>query len=566
MRDVEPLARVGRAVRWQTIVYCTLSAIPILAILCLPAFASQDGGLHLASAAAVDGLFEGRWPGLLEWKATVSPNLTIELVLVALLKLFSADMALRITVIAAMIFFAVAVAALVRSAGGSMLLAVLFLPFQANYLLNAGLLGFVFAVPLAIYAVALAVRQPNRPPRIALSILLTVTWFTHFIPAIVATFTIFLVVLAANFAAISGSLARRLIMATRVTVCTLAVSALPIFALTLAWLLTSGVLEVNLSNPRHGLGGAFRKVVAMTYATVSYVDAESWMYRYFALVLYVLALAILAARRKLFPNFPYRLHTLDGLLLAAIMLAISAIVIPDASSTGAVYVASRISLFSSLMLVAWIVSQLADLLPRLEGRILTGVKCASVVAVFSAICVVVVVAAIRLPAQEAAGREAVAIRAVGGCIPKGATIIQLRLADESRYSSRVGPVVHEDGFLAATQSLLALDNESGFYPFYQWKFADRARVDSFLLTERSGSAHVPPAVDLGRAMRGGFPLDAVVLYGRSVAAPGLQSDLQAVALQHDLEVHFRLVEQAGDGLVELWLRRDLRSRCSAIDG
>jgi hypothetical protein len=167
----------------------------------------------------------------------------------------------------------------------------------------------------------------------------------------------------------------------------------------------------------------------------------------------------------------------------------------------------------------------------------------------------VVTAAIRLPAQAAAAQDAIAIRAVGNCIPEGATIIQLRRADESRYSLRVESVVHEDGFLAATRSLLALDNESRFYPFYQWKFTDRARADSFLLTQRSGAVYVPPDVDLGRAMRRGFPLDAVLLYGRSEAAPAVKSVPRAVALQHALEAHFRLVEQAEYGLVELWLRK-----------
>jgi hypothetical protein len=563
VRDGEPVAPAGRTVRWQTIVYSALSFVPILPVLWLPAFTLQDGGLHLASAVAVDGLLEGRWTDLLEWKATVSPNVGIEFVLVALLKLFSPDVALRIMIIAAMIFFAVAVAALTRSVGGNMLLAVLFLPFQANYLLNVGLLGFIFSVPLAIYAVALVARQPNRPPRMALCILLTVGWFTHFVPAIMATITVFFVVLTAELVALGGSLTRRLLMAVSATVRALLLPALPIFLLSLAWLLTSGVLEVGLGSTPHSLAAAFRRIVAMTFSTVSYVDAESWIYQYYALVMYVLVLAILVARWKLFRSSSYRLHALDGLLLAAIIFAISAIVIPDASSTGAVYIASRISLFSSLMLVAWVVSQLADLRPRVEGRISTSVNWASVLAVVSAACVVVVIAAIRLPAQAAAAQDAIAIRAVGNCIPEGATITQLRLADESRYSLRVESVVHEDGFLAATRSLLALDNESGFYPFYQWKFTDRARADSHLLTQRSGAVHVPPDVDLGRAMRRGFPLDAVLLYGRSEAAPAVKSDPRAVALQHALEAHFRLVEQAEDGLVELWLRKGLHSQCSA---
>jgi hypothetical protein len=88
------------------------------------------------------------------------------------------------------------------------------------------------------------------------------------------------------------------------------------------------------------------------------------------------------AQWKLFRSSSSRLHALDGLLLAAIVFAISAIVIPDASSTGAVYVANRISLYSSLMLVAWMVSQLADLLRRLEGRTSASVKWAGVVALF----------------------------------------------------------------------------------------------------------------------------------------------------------------------------------------
>ncbi len=565
-RDAESSARVRHSVQWPTIAYGALAAIPVVAILRLPALASQDGGLHLASAVAVDGLLAGRWPGLLEWKAILSPNLTIELVLVALLKLFSPDAALRITVGAALILFAVAVAALTRAAGGSMLLGVLFLPFQASYLLNAGLLGFVFAMPLGIYAVALVVRRPNRPPRVALAILLAITWCTHLVPAIAATCTIFVVTLVAELVATNGSVGRRLMIATRATVRTLLVPASPVIVLTLAWLLTSGVLSKDLSNPPHSVWAAFRAVVGMTYATVSYVDAELWIYRYFALVLYALAVAILVARKKSRKGSHFRLQSLDGLLLAAIIFAIFAIVVPDASPSGAVYVASRVSLFSSLLFVAWIVSQLASLLPAPGGRASAGVKSISVVAVISAVCVLAAAAAVRLPAQEIAGREAVAIRSVGDCIPEGSTIIQLRLADESRYSSRVRPVVHEDGSLAATRSLLALDNESGYYPFYQWEFTDRARADRLLLTERSGAVHVPPAVDLGRAVREGFPLNAVLLYGRSVAAAGLQSEPRAVALQRDLEAHFKLVEQAGDGLVELWLRRDLRSPCSATNG
>jgi hypothetical protein len=121
-------------------------------------------------------------------------------------------------VVDAMIFFAVAVAALTRSVGGGILFAVLFLPFQANYLLNVGLLGFVFAVPLAVYAVALVARQPYRPPRTALSILLTAAWFTHFLPAIAGMCTVFLVVFMAEFVAISSTLGRRLLVAIRATV------------------------------------------------------------------------------------------------------------------------------------------------------------------------------------------------------------------------------------------------------------------------------------------------------------------------------------------------------------
>jgi hypothetical protein len=153
---------------------------------------------------------------------------------------------------------------------------------------------------------ALVARQPNRPPRMALCILLTVAWFTLFVPAIAAFCTVFLVVLATEFVAISGTLWRRLIVAVGATVRTLLLPALPIFVLSLAWLLTSGVLEVGLSYTPHSLAGAFRSVAAMTHATVSYVGAESWFYRYYALVLYVLVLIILAARWKLFQNSSYR--------------------------------------------------------------------------------------------------------------------------------------------------------------------------------------------------------------------------------------------------------------------
>jgi hypothetical protein len=140
-------------------------------------------------------------------------------------------------------------------------------------------------------------------------------------------------------------------------------------------------------------------------------------------------------------------------------------------------------------------------------------------------------------------------------------MIQLNLSDASRYSRDSFALVLQSGVMAADVRLLALDNESGWYPYYPWGYTNRARADRLLQTVRNGAVNTPPDVTLGSAMKAGLPLDVVVMYGRKLADPATLADPRSVQLLHDLSEQFHPAAVSDTGEWELWLRRGLVGPC-----
>jgi len=249
------------------------------------------------------------------------------------------------------------------------------------------------------------------------------------------------------------------------------------------------------------------------------------------------------------------------LLGAAIVIACVAIVIPDSSSDGAGLLEVRTSLFVPLFLVSWIVANIDVIRPALTGQGHAIARIALIAPIAVAVAAMLIVTVVRLPRQVALGRQVVDMRTLERCIPHGSTLIQFDLADSSRYSQDADSLVEQTGLIAADVHLLALDNESGWYPYYLWGFTDPARADRLLQTARNGAAKTPPEVNLASAVEAGLPLDVVVLYGRRLADPATLADARSVRLLQDLSAHFHPSAVSGTGDWELWLRPGLVSSC-----
>ena len=144
------------------------------------------------------GLIEHSFPSLLSWRAILPPNLTVEVVLAGLTTVVSADTALRLVIVIGLLGYAFAIAALIRAAGLPAYMGIPLLAFEMHYFVMLGFLGFVWAVPLALGAIAVVIRQPRNPPRVPLTLLLIATWFTHIVPALVATIATTTIVVVAH--------------------------------------------------------------------------------------------------------------------------------------------------------------------------------------------------------------------------------------------------------------------------------------------------------------------------------------------------------------------------------
>jgi hypothetical protein len=567
-----PLARVAArpgSDRCGILVYWILACVPVAVVLAVPALALTDGGMHLESAEAFDGLIAGRWTGLVHWTGTLPPNLLVELVLGFLVRIMDPEWALRLVACALLLGFAAAAAALVKALRAPTIAAILFLPFQANYLFEAAQLGFDAGVALGLALVVLVLRHPAGIPRLKFALLLSATWLAHIFPALLAMVGVVAIVFARSLHYSSGAPSwQRIRRAVGAVVRQLAVPCLPAIALTVAWVATAPVFVHAVGNVPGQLPLSFArtimKVIGMTWSTVAYSRVELAVYYALALMLYMIAGAILLYRLRRERRAVGGIRASDGLLAASMVIACVAIVIPDSSTNGAALLAVRTSLFVPLFLVGWVVANMDVIQRALAGRG-RSLACTALIAPLAvAVAVVLVVTAVRYQVQVALGREVDDVRPLEHCIPEGSTMIQLDLAYAAVSALHHDMLDLQTGLMAADKHLLALDNESGWYPYYLWGFTDRDRADRLLTTSPRGIGQVPPNVNLAPAVKAGLPLDAVVLYGRREATPATLADPRAVRLQRDLSSEFHRAAVSNSGDWELWLRRGLTGACGLV--
>jgi hypothetical protein len=522
---------------------------PMVAMLAIPIPVLDDVGLHLASASALGYQMDGEFADVLSWRPGLPPNLTVELALRALLWVLPPVWAAKTLVAAVLIGFAWAARRLVVAAGVAAPWALALLPFAWHRPLALGFLDFSAAVVPAMLAVALVLRRPTRPPVAALAALLTLTWFTHLVPALVATGVCAAVVVAGLVIDRRERPDARPWPAVR----GLAWAAAPVLLLTAAFVLLNPP-PPTVAQP----GSALRRIVsvlAMIKAEVSLVRAEYVVFGLVALVLYAVAAAILVVRLR----EDRRVRTVDALLVCALLGAIGSVVSPEGVSGGAGNLGMRVALFPPLLLATWVVAHLGTGMPCWSFPARAGV--AAVMGVATLLLV-----AVRLPAQAEYSSAVAETLELSSCLPERSTVLQLDLGAVRPVAVQADPLSQQVGFLTTERRSLDMSNESGWVPYYLWRFRDGQSPDRVLATEPGGVSSRPHRIDLAGALRRGERLDAVLLVGRSVAGPEVLADAPTQQMLADVAANYTHVATSSGGASELWLRNGIRAGCGRPRG
>lgn len=522
-----------------------VAAAPCIAVLALPELVVQDGGLHLSSATALGELFAGDFRDVIEVRAVVPPNLTVEVLLLGLLHVMGPGWALKLVVVAVLAGFAAAARYLVVAAGASGPWALLLLPFAWNRPLAWGFLGFSLAIVLLLVIVAVVLRRPDRPPVVLLGLLLTITWLTHLVPALIATGVCVVVAASAALVRRQAGHDPRWVA----SIGSVIVAAIPILVLSAVFVVANpggGYYAPPGSVLHRALG-----VLGATTADVSTVQVEYPAYRLVAVLMIVSAGVLLVGRFRTGPG----LRPADGMLVAAALGVVGAVVAPRGVEGGGGFLAMRIALVPALLLAAWLAGELGR--PRHRRAHRSGA--AAVAGAIAAISLVLVVA--RFPVQRQFGQQVADLRQLAACLPRSSTVYQLTLEDGSTRAVEMSPFSEQVGFLAAERNGMDMGNESGWVPYYLWRYRPSQRPDLLLGTAPNGVFTVPPRIDLAGALARGLRLDAVVVVGRNTARSQVLDDAPTREALADLSRAYTRVATSSGGFAELWLRNGIAPSC-----
>lgn len=522
-----------------------VAVAPVLSVIALPVVVLQDGGLHLSAATALGELLADGFSDVIVWRPGIPPNITVEFALLGLLQVLPPVWALKLLVAAILMGFAFAARLLVTAAGVPGPWAMLLLPFAWNRPLAWGFLGFSAGVVLAMFAIALALRRPDRPRVLVLAVLLALTWFTHLIPALVGTAVCAAVIIAALVErrhkdnAVKSSRALRGI----------ALVSLPVLLLTVTFLVLnpSGTSQQQSATLVQRLIG----VVGMTRADVSTVQTEFLSYRLVALLLYTAAAVsvILRLRRG------WQVRSVDAMLLSAILGAVAAVVVPEGVDGAGGFLGVRLSLFPPPLLAVWVAAHL--------GRVPEGTGHRKIVAAVAAVLGVIslLLVTMRLPAQSTFSGLVVEILELTACLPERSTVLQLPLDDGRSLAVEMSPLSEQVGFIASERHALDMGNEAGWVPYYLWQYRPDRRPDRILGTQSGGLFSVPPRMNLGEALSRSVRLDAIVVVGRRTAQKAVLEDGPTQRTLRDLTANYQQVRISSQGTAELWLRNGIGKSC-----
>ncbi|GAB91324.1 hypothetical protein [Gordonia rhizosphera] len=525
-----------------TTIFWMIAMIPVIVVLIPNNLVLQDGGLHIDSSTALRGLINGWFPNLLEWQS-LSPNTTVEALLALLTSYLSADVSLRLVAVLGLFGFAWGVVALMRAIGRPVVVGVVLLPFQMSSIFMLGFVGFVWATDVMLFAIAVVLANPTRPPRLLLATLLTITWLTHLGPAGIGMASILSIMVVARISD-GSSILQSLKYSFRYLI---APFAIPV-ALTLYWLFSTRGQES--ASTSFGPLWTMRILLSAAGAIVYYSSIEVVVSLLVAMAL--VAAAVMVIRRR--AHRPVAISKYDGLLVSAAVWALIAIVAPSKTTLGSGFTNERLTLFAWVFAGLWLCAES----PQLTG---VGHK-----VWISSLTITAAMAAIlpisRIPPMLTVSDQLTEINTLAACLPERSRFLQLNLSVGEDLSARgMQPMAEQTGTLSRDRESLQMGNEAGWYPFYLWGFKEGlVRANEFVPAGSSIDA-VPPTFDISRALDAGLPLDAIVLYGRSRATAETLSSPETRATLAELSSRFNLVRVSPSGAAELWMRKGLAPSC-----
>lgn len=534
----------AEASRWVWLPFWLLVAGQLALVWSFPFPPTQDGPVHLENARIL--LLHERTGGelLRGWYELrpLAPPIAGLLPLSALLAVASAATAERLFVSAYLLLFAAAIRGAMPGRGGAVL-APLALPFALGYLFHLGFYSFGLGLVGFLAVVAVWRQGPAHGVRGTLRLggLVTLAWAAHPVPAVAAAPALAAATLCSVYA--TAPRGRRVRELPRQLV-PLLLAFLP------AALLTAGLR--HLQGPTRPVSwplGRRLQVLVSLDSVPAFDRRELAVSLGLAFTLLVLSLVAIAGRRA----GRWRAERLDGLLVAAVAVALLALVVPNGFTSrgggagGTVpggWLVHRLSLLPPLLGLAWLAGQPLPVRARRWAR-LAGVALVST----------------QLGLHAASWlRHHDLLREVEGAaavIPAGATYLPISFADRGApglpVSAKVATFQHALSRLAAEETRVDLSNyqaqAGGLFPVV-------------FLPEVDPSRHMPPL----HVLPGGSPVGDLLGYeaatGRSIDYvaiwgwhPAMAEDPRFAPLVDQLATGWDVVWASPRGWARIWGRR-----------
>ena len=512
-------------------------------ILLFSPFVTDDGALHIGSAAALVDSIGGFELGdrFLEWNPVPAPSVLANLLLALLLPLVGVDWAERLVVV----FYVCALPAATLYAIRSMRpgwgwLACFAVPMTFSYTLLTGFFNFSYSIVAFLLTAGFLLRSPLRMSlgrSVTLGLLLLLTFFSHLVGYAVAGL---LVVLVLGMRALLHRDVRAINLRMGL------VALVPSGALAVAYVVSSSSADAtSWGSPLRTLLGA----LALEWGIVTFDGVEAIFSLAAAVALGALVLAAALARR------PWSERDPDVLAVGLFTLAVTLIAAfaPDTVGSGGAFITQRLVLFPVFGALLWLASQELPK-PAVVGAASVALAAAAGLAL---------VRYDELRRLEGIAQE---LKPLTACVADGSTMVQGNLARVDLGPSRSDPLTSETGKIAADTDGLDLGNAD--YLVAQWvqRYAHDTSPEIHLFVPGFFVHSVPPPFKLAAYERAtGAPVDYVILSGR----PGMSRETAESSdwrrFNRTLEDRYRLVVRSSAAWWELWVSRARSGRPTPDD-
>lgn len=550
--------------------------VEVAFVLAGPPLPTVDGPAHLLGATVLADSGSPPYDEFYRLHLFPSPNLSMELVLAGLQRVFSPGAAERLLVAAYAVLLPLGLRYAVRSVRpGSEWLALAALPLTFGYLFFygfynycVGLALFCFCVGFALRRVARAGERPLLGPRdtAGLAALFTLTYFTHLVPFVMAVLSVAAIAVAAVVAAKrrkpmilktlggynalslpdheKGDATGRWTSVVRGMLREEAPRALVPVVLAAApgLLLAAGFTLLNRGNPQPPQFasplGLLAGLATLHMPVVTFDRLELVGSVLAAATLFGLGVAALRSRPR--PAAGRAPAVAAALALVVFVLA------PNRFGADYGFINERLSMFPVLLGVCWLAAH------RFGPRARTLGAAAFLLAA-------VVLGVVRAPALAHYERLATEFASVQRVIEPGSTLLSVRFAAQTPPGGEVrnpwwDPLLHMASRVAVDTHGVDIGHYEARLSYFPTQFRPSHDLRRLVDPTGRGLEAVPPRIDLGAAVSEDQPTVDYVLLVSPAAAD--TADPPTTRLLDVLSSDFRRVMTTEPtGLVEVWARR-----------